>query len=90
MKDIKVGDVVKALSGRDKDNYFLVIDIKDKFAFIADGKTRKINHLKKKNVKHLIKAAAATLCSDAEKIKRGEPFGNERLKKAITRAIQNQ
>ena len=61
MTDIKIGDVVKSTAGRDKDGFFLVIDLKDGFAYIADGKTRKIGNLKKKNVKHLIKAAEATL-----------------------------
>ncbi len=90
MSKIDVGDVVKATAGRDKDGFFLVVDVKDGFAYIADGKTRKIGKAKKKNVKHLIKAAEATLSCDAVKIKRGEYFGNERLKKAINRAIQNQ
>lgn len=90
MNEIKIGDVVKATAGRDKGNLFLVIDVKDGFAYIADGKTRKIGKLKKKNFKHLIKAAEATLYSDAVKIKRGEFFGNERLYKEINRAIQNQ
>lgn len=90
MSEIAIGDVVKATAGRDKDRFFLVISVTDGFAYIADGKTRKIGKLKKKNLKHLIKAAGATLYSEALKIKRGESFGNERLKKAIIRATQNQ
>ena len=85
-----MGDVVKATAGRDKDKCFLVIDEKSGYALIADGKTRKIGKPKNKNVKHLIKAAEASLYDEAVKIKRGEPFGNERLNKLITRAIQNQ
>ena len=88
MKDISVGSVVKATSGRDKDKFFLVIDICGNFAFIANGKDRKIQNLKKKNLRHLIKAAAASMESDADRIRRGEPFGNERLYKNIKRAIQ--
>ena len=90
MSEIAIGDVVKATVGRDKDRFFLVINVTDRFAYIADGKTRKIGKLKKKNLKHLIKAAGATLYGEALKIKRGESFGNERLKKAIIRATQNQ
>lgn len=88
MCGISVGDVVKATAGRDKDKFFLVIDIEGGFALIVDGKTRKVGKPKRKNVKHLIKAAGASMKSDAEKIVRGEPFGNERLKKAIVCAIQ--
>ena len=89
MDTVKIGDVVSATAGRDKGKFFLVIDADDKFAYIVDGKSRKIGKPKRKNVKHLITAADATLISDAEKIKRGEPFGNDRLKKAINRAVKN-
>lgn len=87
MVEIKVGDVVKATAGRDKGGFFLVTDVVGKFAYIADGRTRKVSNPKKKNVKHLIKASSVSLESDAERIKRGEPFGNEKLYKAIRRAI---
>ena len=90
MKDISVGDVVKSTAGRDKDKFFLVVEISEKFAVIADGKTRKIQNAKRKNLKHLVKAAGASLNSEALKINSGEPFGNEKLHRAITRAIQNQ
>ena len=89
MDSVEIGDVVKSVAGRDKDKYFLVIDVCDGFAYIADGKIRKIQNKKRKNIKHLIKAAGASLISDAVKIKRGEPFGNEKLYKAINRVIQN-
>ena len=88
MYDISVGDVVKATAGRDKDKFFLVIEVSDGFAFIVDGKTRKVGKPKRKNVKHLIKAAGASLVDDAVTIKRGVCFGNDRLKKAINRVVQ--
>ena len=88
MREIVIGDVVKATAGRDKGKFFLVVDLSDGFALIVDGKTRKVGKPKRKNVKHLIKAAVASMEKDAEKIRRGEPFGNEKLKKAISRAVQ--
>ena len=90
MYKARIGDVVISTAGRDKGKIFLVIDIYGKFAYIADGKVRKVLNYKKKNIKHLIKAAKASLKGDADKIKRGEPYGNERLNKAIKRAIQNK
>ena len=50
MNGLVVGDVVISLKGRDKDKIFLVCDIKDQICFIANGKERKVSHLKKKNV----------------------------------------
>ena len=50
---ISVGDIVLSTKGRDKDQYFLVVDKLDKIVYLADGKYRKVTALKKKNVKHL-------------------------------------
>ena len=47
------GSIVKATAGRDKDNFFIVLDTDEKFAIIADGKRRKIEHPKRKKLIHL-------------------------------------
>ena len=50
---LEIGTVVKALKGRDKDKYFCVVETKEDFAFICDGKTRKLENPKLKKIKHL-------------------------------------
>ncbi len=50
---LSVGLVVKAKAGRDKDSFFVVVKCEEDFAYIADGKRRKIENPKKKNVIHL-------------------------------------
>ncbi len=58
--DIVVGSVVTAKAGRDKGSLFAVLKIDDKgFAYIADGKSRKIEKPKKKNLRHLQPTSAA-------------------------------
>ena len=48
------GRVVLSTQGRDEGRYFIVLEvIDDNFVLMADGLTRKINHPKKKKVKHL-------------------------------------
>ena len=47
------GRVVKASAGRDKDRFFIVTAVDEKFVYIADGKTRPIERPKKKNPLHL-------------------------------------
>jgi ribosomal protein L14E/L6E/L27E len=48
------GTIVKACAGRDSDGYFVVIACDDLgFCYIANGKSRKLDKPKKKNVKHL-------------------------------------
>ena len=40
--NIQKGSIVRAKSGRDKGKFFLVLSVVGHFAFIADGKTRKL------------------------------------------------
>ena len=48
------GRVVLSTQGRDAGRYFIVLSVVDEqFVFMADGLTRKIDHPKKKKVKHL-------------------------------------
>ncbi len=50
---LKEGLIVRSKAGRDKGEFFVVVKLTENFAFIADGKTRKLDKLKKKNNKHL-------------------------------------
>lgn len=48
------GRVVLSTQGRDEGRYFVVLEVIDEnFVRIADGLTRKVDHPKKKKVKHL-------------------------------------
>lgn len=51
--ELKKGLIVRSMAGRDKGEFFVVIELTENFAFIADGKNRKLENLKKKNQKHL-------------------------------------
>ncbi len=52
--DIKKGSIVRAKAGRDKGGYFVVTDILENGkALICDGKRRKLEHPKCKNIIHL-------------------------------------
>lgn len=47
------GSVVKSIAGHDKNRYFVVVKIDDQYVYIADGKERKLEKPKRKNVKHI-------------------------------------
>ena len=51
--DIQKGSIVRALAGRDKGGLFVVLDTEGSYACIADGKRRRIQHPKRKKLKHL-------------------------------------
>lgn len=55
MLDIMAGMVVKSKAGHDKNNFYVIMKIEDGFAFVADGKNKTIDCLKRKNLKHLSK-----------------------------------
>ena len=47
------GTVVRSLAGHDKGRFYIVLDVKDGYAFLADGKRRTLTKPKKKKQKHL-------------------------------------
>ena len=50
---IKKGMVVKATAGKECGGLYVVTELNDKFALIADGRKRKLAKPKKKSLKHL-------------------------------------
>lgn len=51
--EIKIGSIVRSKAGRDKGMLFLVVDIKDGYIYVSDGKLRRVESPKKKKLKHL-------------------------------------
>lgn len=83
-----VGDLVKSLKGRDEGCVFLVVDVRENKATIVDGKTRKLNAQKTKNIKHLIKLKVDGLSELATEIQSGKIVGNSRVYKLIAQKIK--
>lgn len=66
------GDMVISKKGRYDGQYFFVIDVMKGFALLSDGKARKIDNPKKKNIAHL----EETLLSSPKVRERLESGGN--------------
>lgn len=47
------GLIVCATAGRDRGKFFVMLETDKGYALIADGKTRKLDSPKRKNMKHL-------------------------------------
>lgn len=47
------GTVAKSRAGHDKGDIQTVVKVDGKYAFVCDGKKRKLEKLKRKNIKHL-------------------------------------
>ncbi|MEE5992544.1 MAG: KOW domain-containing RNA-binding protein [Oscillospiraceae bacterium] len=47
------GMVVCAVAGKEKDGYYLVLKLEERFVFLVDGKHRPLEKPKRKNIKHI-------------------------------------
>ena len=80
--DIKTGDIVRSLAGRDKDRFFYVISVSDGRVALADGIVRKIDNPKMKKPKHLLFVASpkTRIC---EKLAAGEKVFDAEIRKSL-------
>lgn len=74
---MKAGSIVVATAGKDRGRQFLVLEVKDGMAYIANGRRRKVQKPKKKSLKHL------KLIDTSDAILQGE-VTNRILRKTIS------
>ncbi|MBQ7756820.1 MAG: KOW domain-containing RNA-binding protein [Oscillospiraceae bacterium] len=53
MVNIQIGSIVRARAGREKDRLMIVAQLHDGFVELCDGKERKLEKPKRKNIKHI-------------------------------------
>ena len=51
--EAQTGMIVRSAAGRDKGKFMVIVSIEGDFAYIADGKERKLDKPKKKRLKHI-------------------------------------
>ena len=51
--EIKIGSIVRSKAGRDKGMLFVAVGLEGGYAYVSDGKLRKVEKPKKKKLKHL-------------------------------------
>lgn len=47
------GSIVRSLKGHDSGEFYAVVKTDEKYAYVANGKTKKLSSPKRKNLKHL-------------------------------------
>lgn len=50
---LEPGMLARSKAGRDKDRIYVIISTEDEFVYVADGESRTLRHMKRKNVRHL-------------------------------------
>lgn len=51
--EAKIGTVVRSAAGHDKGRFMVITALEGDFAYVADGKERKLSKPKKKRFKHI-------------------------------------
>lgn len=80
---IDAGSLVYSIAGRDKGGVFVVVNRKDGFCYLVDGKVRKCDNPKKKKEKH-VKSVSYVAASLQEKLANGERLTNSEVRRAIS------
>ncbi|MCL2843173.1 MAG: KOW domain-containing RNA-binding protein [Oscillospiraceae bacterium] len=76
------GDIVRSQNGRDKGKSLFVAEVDGEFLVLVDGKSRKVEHPKRKKEKHcmfLVREDSRV----AEKLRSGERVNNSDIRKAL-------
>jgi len=79
---VKVSDVVVSTAGHDKGELFFVLEEDGTYAYLVNGKTRKIENPKRKKIKHL-KVLGVAEGRTAERLNSGEKPGNSEIRKCL-------
>ena len=77
------GEFAYSAAGRDKDNLFIILCVKDGYAYLVDGKVRKVGTPKKKKLKHL-KLTGTNDRFISEKLSLSEGLTNKEIKYSIS------
>ena len=78
------GNLVLALKGKEKNQYFVIMETNEKFAYIIDGKRLKTNNPKKKSMKHIQKASKNKFPTELFEIK------NDNVNAAVRKFIKEE
>ena len=85
--EVLVGSMVRSLAGHDKSDYFIVLSINGEYAYVADGKLRKVESPKKKKLKHLQKSGKVAV-ELKERLDNNECVENFEVRKALAELVR--
>ena len=88
MDEISISDIIVSAAGRDQGKLFYVIGTEGVYVLIADGKNRKLEHPKRKKLKHVRKVTRFE-SRIAAKIQNGERVLNSELRRDLADYRQN-
>lgn len=87
MISYELGQVVRSKAGRDKDAYFLIVDIEDEYLHLSNGQSRRLELPKRKKKKHV---QITHLVDEriAEILSQGGRLSNADIRKSLTALLE--
>lgn len=83
MNAIEIGTIVYSVAGRDSGRFYIVVEIvDDKYIKIADGKLRRIDKPKLKQIKH-VRTDGASIPKLTEKLQEGSKIFDAEIRSAL-------
>lgn len=80
--DLSKSDIVLSIAGRDRGKLFYVIGTEGAYVLLADGKGRKLEHPKRKKLKH-VRRVTRSDSRVADKIQNGDKVLNSELRRDL-------
>ena len=83
MTQIKAADIVRATAGHDSGRLYVVLALEGRYAILADGKRRRLDHPKRKKLRHLKPEATPEPAARAELL---AGAGDSALRRVLAKA----
>ena len=83
MEEISISDIIVSAAGRDQGKLFYVIGTEGVYALVANGKDRKLEHPKRKKLKH-VRFVTRIESGVALKLRSGEKVLNSEMRRELT------
>ena len=80
--EVDKSSLIVSKAGRDKGQLFYVIDTDERYVYLADGKSRRLEKPKRKKRKH-VEQVPRTESRIAEKIRNGDKVLNSELRREL-------
>ena len=88
MEEISISDIIVSTAGRDQGKLFYVIGAEGVYVLIANGKDRKLEHPKRKKLKH-VRFVTRTDTRVAVKLRTGEKVLNSEMRRDLADVRQS-
>ncbi|MGI6029955.1 MAG: hypothetical protein ACOX7F_00445 [Eubacteriales bacterium] len=86
--DIAKSCIVRATAGRDKGKLFVVLEVKDGYVLLVNGKGRRLENPKRKKLRH-VQFCSQNLTRVGEKVLRGDKLTNAELRRTLSELERN-